>query len=296
MSAIARLAGRASPETAAIALRLAALVFTLAVFVLAAGPMVSVGRRFGWWTAPYAPVAFHRILCAGLGVRVRRRGAPWPAGAQLIVANHVSWMDIPALASVAPMSFLAKKEVGGNLLGRMLVGLQGAIYVDRKRRSCIPAVNAGMAEAMAAGSPVVLFAEATTGDGNRLMRFRSSHFEAIRQAARRGEAVIQPVFIDYSRLAGLPIARGERPRIAWYGDMTFLDHLFGFAREGGVTCDIHFGAPISVSPDLDRKAAARLTEAAVRALARRARALRCVEPILPEGKSAYIALSPVRSP
>ncbi len=119
---------------------------------------------------------------------------------------------------------------------------------------------------------MVLFAEATTGDGNRLLRFRSSHFEAVREAAVGAAdevAVIQPVYLDYSRLAGLPMARGERPRVAWYGDMTFLRHFFQFVRSGGVTCDVYVGAPIRVAPNLDRKSAARLAEASMRALAAR---------------------------
>ena len=162
-----------------------------------------------------------RVSASGCGGTAHSSGG----ANQLIVANHVSWLDIPVLGSLEPMSFLAKKEVGDHPLGRELVAMQGVVYVDRRRRSCIPAVNARMAETMRAGSPVVLFAEATTGDGNRLLRFRSSHFEAVRQAAVGADdeaAVIQPVYLDYSRLAGLPMARGERPRVAWYGDMTFL--------------------------------------------------------------------------
>ena len=104
---------------------------------------------------------------------------------------------------------------------------------------------------MANGDPVVLFAEATTGDGNRLLRFRSSHFEAVRQAAasaRGADAVVQPVFLDYSRIAGLPVGRRERPLVAWYGDMTFFSHFRRFLAAGGIGCDVYFGAPIRVSP------------------------------------------------
>ncbi len=68
------------------------------------------------------------------------------------------------------------------------------------------------------------------------------------------------------------MARCERPRIAWYGEVTFLAHFLHYAGGGGVTCDVYCGAPIRVWPGLDRKAAARLTEAAVRELAEKARA------------------------
>jgi len=134
-----------------------------------------------------------------------------------------------------------------------------------------------MAEAIRAGCPVVLFAEATTGDGNRLLKFRSSHFEAIRQAAKSDNqcpAFIQPVYLRYSRLAGLPVARFERPRIAWYGDMTFMPHFARYLSGGGVTCDVYCGEPIRVRPEMDRKTAARLTATAVRRLAAEAHAPR----------------------
>ena len=254
---------------------LACLAVPLAAFVLVASLPAHFGRLFGWRLAAYAPTLFQRLLCTGLRVRMRRHGDLIPAGMRLIVANHVSWLDIPVLGSLAPMAFLAKKEISAHLVGRRLAGLQGVVYVDRKCRGCIPVVNAAMVEAMRAGAPVVLFAEATTGDGNRLLRFRSSHFEAIRLAALSDKeriAFIQPVFLNYSRLAGLPILRRDRPRVAWYGDVSFLPHLFRYVRSGGATCDVYCGAPIPISAGADRKAAARATEAAVRKLAARARA------------------------
>jgi lyso-ornithine lipid O-acyltransferase len=289
---------RVSLATAATILRLATLSLALGVFVVAVGPPTLVARAFGWRFARGAPVLFHRLLCAGLGVRVRLHGALSPTAKQLIVANHVSWLDIPVLASLAPMSFLAKREIGDNPAARELVAFQGVVYVDRARPACIPEVNGRMAETMRGGSPVVLFAEATTGDGNRLQRFRSSHFEAIRQAAGAGDGaatIIQPIYLDYSRLAGLPIERGDRPSVAWYGDTAFLEHLFRYFRGGGVTCDVHCGAPIPVDPALNRKRAAQLTEAAVRELALKARMSRAPA-ILPGPKSAYIRIGPFWSP
>jgi 1-acyl-sn-glycerol-3-phosphate acyltransferase len=199
-------------------LRLAVLCLPLAVFVILAGPPARIAQAFGWRFARQAPILFHRLLCASLGVRVRLHGGLDPIAKQLIVANHVSWLDVPVLASLGPMSFLVKREIGDSPATRELVALQGAVYVDRQRRACLPAVNRRMVETMLGGSPLVLFAEATTGDGNRLLPFRSPHFESIRRVVCVGqqEAVIQPVYLHYSRLAGLPIVRNERPRVAWY--------------------------------------------------------------------------------
>jgi lyso-ornithine lipid O-acyltransferase len=256
-------------------LRLLCLIVVLTAFLAAFGPPRRIAQIYGLRVGRWAPVLFNRLICAGLGVRVRRHGAFSAGTKRLIVANHISWLDIPILGSLEPMTFLAKKEIGDHPVGKQLVAIQGVVYVDRSRRSCIPSVNARIAEAMCAGAPVVLFAEGTTSDGNRLMRFRSSHFESARQAeaSERGERqVIQPVYLDYSRIAGLPTTRNERLQLAWYGDMTFLPHFLQIARRGGITCDVYVGAPIEVSLSLDRKSAARLAEASVRNLRMRARA------------------------
>jgi lyso-ornithine lipid O-acyltransferase len=285
VSAVA--ADRPPPITATTAARLLSLGVALAAFVIAFGLARRAAQRFELRLGGDIPVYFQRILCAGLGVKVRRHGSLGSAPKRLIVANHVSWLDIPVLGSLGPMSFLAKKEIGDHPIGRALVAMQGVVYVDRRRRSAIPAVNACIAETMSAGAAVVLFPEATTGDGNRLLRFRSSHFEAVRLVAcsdNEDPAIIQPIYIDYSRIAGLPVVRSQRPRIAWYGDMAFLPHLFRYCRGGGVTCDVYCGQPIGILPDMDRKTAARLAEAAVRELASRARSGRGA--ILPAGKSA----------
>lgn len=254
--------------------RLALGLVAAALFLLVCGPPRIFAQWRGWRFGRETPALFHRLLCATMGVRVRVHGRPARGARRLIVANHVSWLDIPVLGSIEPMTFLAKKEVGAPAVGGRLARLQGIIFVDRGRRRCIPRVNAEMTQAMAAGEPVVLFAEATTGDGNRILRFRSSHFEAVRQAALRErgvDAVVQPVFLDYSGLAGMSVGRRDRPLFAWYGDMTFLPHFRRLMRAGGVACDVYYGPPIRVSPDSGRKIIARSTEIKVRDLARCAR-------------------------
>jgi 1-acyl-sn-glycerol-3-phosphate acyltransferase len=281
MSAVTTIGRTRAAGPVAVAVRLLPLFVALASYVVAFGPPRRAAQCLGLRHGRGIPVYFQRLLCAGLGIQVRRHGTSSLAPRRLIVANHLSWLDIPVLASLEPMSFVAKKEIGGHPVGRELAALQGVVFVDRERRFSIPEVNDRIAEAMRSGCAVVLFAEATTGDGNRLLRFRSSHFEAVRLAARSdnaGATVIQPVYLHYSSVAGLPTERWQRPRIAWYGDMTFLRHFLEYIRGGGVTCDVYYGRPIRVLPEMDRKTAAGLTEAAVRELAFRARSEAAIFP------------------
>jgi 1-acyl-sn-glycerol-3-phosphate acyltransferase len=245
-------------------LRVATGLLGAAAFVALAAPLAAYARRRGWRVA--ASVALHRWLCAVLRVRLRRYGEPGPAR-RLIVSNHVSWLDVLALGANEPMAFLAKKEVGSSAWTRWLVDLQGVVYVDRERRRCIPAVNAEMSRRMASGAPVVLFAEATTSDGTRLLRFRSSHFEA----ARRAQAYVQPVYLDYRAIGGVSATRGEKPIVAWYGDMAFLPSLWRVLACGGLSCDVHYGEVVAYEPGADRKALARRVELALRELKDRAR-------------------------
>jgi 1-acyl-sn-glycerol-3-phosphate acyltransferase len=256
-----------------IALRVGVGLFAAALFLLVLGPARRLAQLRGWGFARKTPVWFHRLLCKILRVRVRRFGTPSQASRRLIVANHVSWLDIPVLGALEPMTFLAKKEVGEPFLGRQVALLQGVVLVDRQRKRVLPKVNADMAEAMRAGEPVVLFAEATTGDGNRLLRFRSSHFEAIFQAAdgEAGDAVVQPVYLHYRRIAGMPVARADRPTFAWYGETAFLPHLWRVIFSGGMACDVHYGDPLNAAEHRDRKSLAVATAQAVRRLATQAR-------------------------
>ena len=249
-------------------LRFAVLVAALAPVLLIGGLLRLATRQTNWRVDGGVTVLFHKILCAALGLRVRVSGRLASPGA-LIAANHVSWLDIPALGALQPVAFLAKSELGRRWPGRTLARLQGVVFVERRRRRCIPMVNREIARILARGAPLALFAEATTGDGNRLLRFRSSHFEALRGAldAGQAEAVVQPAHIAYVSRNGLPIGRVGQPVVAWYGDMTFAPHLWRLVRDGPFDCEITFGEPIRFFRMSNRKEIAALAQAGVRKLA-----------------------------
>jgi 1-acyl-sn-glycerol-3-phosphate acyltransferase len=242
-------------------LHVAAGLLLAALFVGFAASRTLLGPRGGWPAVGNASVVLHRLLCAILKVRVKRFGAPGP-GKRLVAANHVSWLDVLVLGATEPIAFLAKNEIGASRWTRWLIDLQGAVYIDRTRKRCIPVVNAEIARRLIDAAPVVLFAEATTSDGARLLPFRSSHFEAVRQA----RAVVQPVYLNYRAIGGLRVTRRDLPNVAWYGDMTFLPSFRKVLACGGVDCEVRYGDVIPWEEACDRKGLARKAEAALRNL------------------------------
>jgi len=246
---------------ALVALRLAVLGAALAVL----GPAQTVAIRLGWRVRDWLPVLFHRLFLRLFAIRVVEKGVPPSGAATLVLANHVSWLDIPVIGSLHPVSFIAKSEIGGWPLAGTLARLQRSLFIDRRRRMATAAVNEGGARRLAAGEAVVLFAEGTTSDGNRVLPFRSSLVGAAK-AALADPAVdrilLQPLAIAYTRRNGLPVGRRERPAIAWYGDMDLLPHLAAFLRGGPVDAVVIWGEPIPLGGS--RKAATAGAEEAVR--------------------------------
>jgi lyso-ornithine lipid O-acyltransferase len=222
--------------------------------------------RYRWGLAHTLPVVFHRMVCALLRVRIKQIGEPNPRRPLLIVSNHSSWLDITVLSTLMPLSFIAKAEVATWPVFGTFARLQRSIFIDRQRRQATGAANAAIAERLADGDAIVLFAEGTTSDGNRVLPFRSALLGAARDAIAVSDShvMVQPLAIGYPRRAGLPLARADRPSIAWYGDMDLVPHLIAIMQGPPIDAVAVWGEPISFDRDSDRKAVTRLAEQAVR--------------------------------
>ncbi|WP_147048381.1 lysophospholipid acyltransferase family protein [Methylobacterium gnaphalii] len=248
----------------------ARLVLYALFFGLIVGPHVLSLRYGRGGLAGRLPMLLHRVFLRLFSVRVIQSGTPPRAGeGALVLANHVSWLDIIVLGGLRPLSFVAKSEIAGWPVIGTLARLQRTVFIDRARRGATATVNSMIGERLAAGELVVLFAEGTTGDGLRLLPFRSSLVGAAREALTDGTGGLarirlQPVALAYTGRSGLPLTRVERPEIAWYGDMELAPHLDLFARRGPIDLHVVWGAPIAFEPGTDRKVATAQAEAAVR--------------------------------
>ncbi len=209
-------------------------------------------------------IRYCRVLCALLRVRVRVIGSPAHGRAALILCNHVSWIDIPVLAAIGPNIFVARHEVETWPIVGITARLQRTVFVNRTRRQQTAEVNAEIAQRLAEGQPVVLFAEGTSSDGNRVLEFRSALVGAMTQVEPAHEVLLQPASIGYTRVQGMPMGRQHRPLVAWYGDLDFTPHFKEVVRRGPFDVTVTFGEPVPFDGDADRKAVARALEDTVR--------------------------------
>ena len=144
----------------------------------------------------------------------------------LFASNHISYPDITVLGSLIPGSFIAKAEVAHWPFFGWLAKLQRSVFVDRQVRSTARQRDA-IAERLATGDALILFPEGTSGDGNRVLPFKSALFSVARNRERAAPITVQPVSIAYTRLDGMPIGRRLRPFFAWYGDDAIWRRICG---------------------------------------------------------------------
>lgn len=200
---------------------------------------------------------YYRVLARLLRLRVGVTGEPVRGRPVLFVSNHVSWLDIVAIGSIQPVAFVAKSDVRKWPLVGITAEMQRTVFVDRKKRHQTGDAVTQMVERLAGGTPVVLFAEGTSSDGNRVLPFRSALLGAVEMAARHGGApglTIQPMAIAYTASQGIPLGRQHRPLAAWYGDLDFMPHIRALIETTALDAVVSFGPPMPADGGLSRKA------------------------------------------
>ena len=215
--------------------------------------------------ASWLPLIYHRYVTRMMGVRVRVHGVPLTVGPRLFLSNHVSWLDIVALGSVLPLSFVARADVAAWPIFGLFAKLQQTVFVDRTRKMATKTAVMSVAERFGRGEAILLFAEGTTSDGNRVLDFRSALLGALSSESAADRVNVQPIALLYRHRAGMPLRRFDGPEIAWYGDMDLLPHFAGILKGGPIVIDIWFGDPFHADQMTDRKTLALTARDQIRA-------------------------------
>ncbi|MGC0379193.1 lysophospholipid acyltransferase family protein [Streptomyces sp. SAI-229] len=220
-------------------LRLAAV----GLLVLAGIALLPLGR----WIPDGVVRRWCRWIVRAAGVRVRIAGAAVPTGGLLLVANHISWLDVPLLAAVRPARMLAKAEVRRWPVAGALAARGGVLFIDRDRLRALPDTVAALAGILRGGAAVAAFPEGSTWCGLARGHFRRAVF----QAALDAGVPVQPVRIRYRNACGTPATAP-----AFVGDDTLLASLWRVASARGVVAEVEVRAPLPPGSHPDRRALA----------------------------------------
>lgn len=188
---------------------------------------VAVGRRCGWRAAWFPDVVrwWYARLCRLLGMRIRVTGEPAPNA--LLVANHVSWADIPVLGSQTRIDFLSKADIRDWPVIGLLSEIVGTLFIVRganRTDSLIPQIG----DRIRGGKHVVIFPEGTTTDGTRLQRFHPR----LLGVGQLAGIVVQPVALRYGTNAA------PDPIAPFVGDDALLPHLVRLAYRPGMQVQV----------------------------------------------------------
>jgi 1-acyl-sn-glycerol-3-phosphate acyltransferase len=154
-----------------------------------------------------------------LNVEMHARGQflPHHAVGQLIVANHISWLDVFVINANTPARFVAKAEVGAWPLLGWLVRRSGTLFIRREFRRDTARTTHVVTSCLHGGEPVAVFPQGTSTDGTQPVHFHS----AMVQAAIDAGATVQPLSISYHDGEGRSL-----PQVAFTGEMTFMASLW----------------------------------------------------------------------
>lgn len=244
-------------------LRLIGVAMSIATFLFSMA-IVAIFVRKKW---RYKHVAVRMLsLWSGptlwcLGVRSRAEGLQHVKSSSqaLLVGNHLSYTDVLVIAANAPSCFVTSTEVrdapGLGLICRMA----GCLFVDRKNRRNLSNEVGELQEGLEKGLKVAIFPEATSTNGEQILRFRKPLY----YSATRCSAPVIPFVLNYRTVNGDPISLKTRDSVFWYGDMDFIPHLLRLVRSGGVEVDIQFLPALKVTPESDAGVIAEQTQALI---------------------------------
>jgi 1-acyl-sn-glycerol-3-phosphate acyltransferase len=199
------------------------------------------------------------VVICGLKVVIRHANANAAAGTQagmpggsdarppladgtqshaLMVANHISWLDIFVVNSLEPCRFVAKSDIRGWPMVGWLCAKTGTIFISRGKRSAVRAIFQGVVSSIGAGDRIMFFPEGTTASQGSLLPFHPNLFEAAIEAG----VPVQPYAIRYLDEGG-----GLHAAADFIGETTIVESILAILKARGtrpITAELTVLAPI----------------------------------------------------
>jgi 1-acyl-sn-glycerol-3-phosphate acyltransferase len=198
-------------------------------------------------------------LC-GMRLVVHNDAARLDRGA-LVVANHISWIDIYVINAWRPTPFVSKAEIRQWPLVGWLAQQLDTVFIQREKRSDAKRIMHELSDRLSAGELMCVFPEGTTSNGLALLPFHANMFQAAVSAA----APVQPLCIMYEDAQG---RQSTAP--AYIDDLSLADSLNLLLRGAPLTAHVYVGE--ALAPGADRRALAAQAREAIDAALRQMQA------------------------
>lgn len=197
-----------------------------------------------------------RAMLPLLGIELRLQGPVMAAGPVLLVANHISWLDILVMHAARHCRFVSKADVKAwPVIGTLATGA-GTLYIERESRRDAMRVVHQMAASLKGGEILAAFPEGTTSDGIHLLPFHAN----LIQAAIAADAPVQPVALSF-----LDPRSGQTSLAPCYiGDDTLLGSIWRTLSAPGIVAVVTYGEPQKAAGRDRRAWAAALREEVIR--------------------------------
>lgn len=209
----------------------------LRLIVHGASGLWIIRTRFAGWDArqrEQAVQAWAAHVLALSGIRLQVSGEPMAAGPVLLVANHISWLDIVVMHAAGYCRFVSKADVAHwPLIGSLATGA-GTLYIERASRRDAMRVVHDMRDRLVAGDVLAIFPEGTTGDGRALLPFHAN----LVQAAISADAPVQPLALRFADRDG---ATSFAP--SFVGDETLVGSVWRTLAAEGLVAQLRYGQP-----------------------------------------------------
>lgn len=194
-------------------------------------------------------------LIGCLAIKLVVNGQPPAAGPVLLVANHISWLDIAVMHAARHCRFVSKADVKRWPVVGSLASGAGTLFIERESRRDAKRMVSDMAECLQQGEILAIFPEGTTGDGAQVLPFHAN----LLQAAIAAQAPVQPVALHFADEATGSLSFAP----CYIGDDTLLQSLWRTLKTSGLVAVVTFGVP-QVHEGRDRRVwAADLRQAVV---------------------------------
>ncbi len=145
-------------------------------------------------------------------------------GGNFFVCNHLSYLDIPIIASVVPTLFITSVDLKIHLFQALIATMGGSLFIERRNKTRLLADIQATKSVLNSGLPIFLFPEGTTSDGTTVMKFKASMFAAAEDTR------VVPVCIKYLELNGEKVDESNRDNLYYYGKVKFFHHFIGLSK------------------------------------------------------------------